>query len=125
VAAVMAFFCLSCGCTAQQRFDNSILWSVEHPVTGARSYVMGTIHHIDTNHITLPLDQIAALIAETDFLCMEVNLSEAGRRPAEFAKAMVVSDTAQRAVDALDEIYRKKLSNILQATEQAQDPRVE
>lgn len=123
--AMMVFFCLSCGGTAPQRFDNSILWSVEHPVTGARSYVMGTIHHIDTNHITLPLDQVAALIAETDFLCMEVNLSEAGQRPAEFAKAMVVSDTTQRAIDALDEAYRKKLSDILQATEQAQDPRIE
>ena len=117
------FLVSSLGCTGQQRFDNSILWSVEHPVTGARSYVMGTIHHIDTNHITLPLDQIAALIAETDFLCLELKLSEAGQQPAEFVKAMFVSDTTQRAMGALDETYRKKLSSILQATKQAKDPR--
>ncbi len=113
------FSCLIFGCTDQSRFDNSILWSVEHPVTGARSYVMGTIHHIDTNHITLPLDQIAALITETDFLCMEVNLSEAGQQPAEFAKAMFVSDTTQNVMNALDEADKVKLLDLLQSGSQA------
>ncbi len=121
----IVFLCFFYGCAGQSRFDNSILWSVEHPVTGARSYVMGTIHHIDTNYLTLPLDQIAALIAETDFLCVEVKLSAARQQPAEYAKAMFVSDTTQRVMGALDETYRKKLSSILQATGQARDRRFE
>lgn len=119
LTAFIVYFCIICGCADRPRFDNSILWSVEHPVTGARSYVMGTIHHMDTNHITLPLDQIAALIAETDFLCLEVKLSEAGQQPAEFAKAMFVSDTTQNVMNALDEADQVKLLDLLQSGSQA------
>ena len=114
-AVFIMVFSLGCGCTGQQRFDDSILWSVEHPVTGARSYVMGTIHELDTNYITLPLDRIAALIAETDFLCLEVKLSETRQQAAKFGKAMFLSDTAQHVMKALDEPYQTELLGLLQS----------
>lgn len=117
--AFIVYFCIICGCADRPHFANSILWSVEHPVTGARSYVMGTIHHIDTNHISLPLDQIAGLITETDFLCLEVKPSEAGQRLAEFAKAMFVSDTTQNVMNALDEADQVRLLDLLQSGSQA------
>src|SRR5690606_27289441 len=52
-------------------FNRGVLWSIVNPRSQDTSYLMGTIHTMDTNLIKLPLDQLKKLALETDMLCLE------------------------------------------------------
>lgn len=93
-------------------FEQGILWSIYNPKSGETSYLIGTIHTMDTNMLKLPLDQLEELAMQTEIICLEtVNpKAEMGRAKDVF----LLKDTTQNIVNNLDADYKNKLLVILE-----------
>lgn len=92
-------------------FEQGILWSIVNPENNETSYLIGTIHSMDTNLIKPPLNQLQELAMQTDILCLESVSPEAelNKSPDFF----LLNDTSQNIVNSLSAAHRDKLLAIL------------
>lgn len=100
----------------QSKFDHGILWSIQHPETQKTSYLIGTIHSMDTNFIKLPLDQLQKLFLTTDVLCLESILPNENESVKKALDQILLKDTIQNIMNTLDKESKEKLLNILRSS---------
>lgn len=61
--------------------QNSVLWSVEDSSTGTRSFILGSIHTMDTSMIRFPVAKMESLISQSSVTFFEVDFNELGNVP--------------------------------------------
>lgn len=116
--ALMIQFYSACSPSSERNdspsFEEGILWSVVNPENNEMSYLMGTIHSMDTNLIKLPLDRLQELAMQTDILCLESVSPEAEIGRVE--DLFLLKDTTQNIVSNLNAARKDKLTAILESS---------
>ncbi len=73
-----------------QENQNSILWSVEDSSMSIRSFILGSIHTMDTTMIHFPVAQIESIISQSSVAFFETSFREFGPIPKESLKPELI-----------------------------------
>ncbi|WP_290186413.1 TraB/GumN family protein [Corynebacterium glaucum] len=65
-----------------ERFDDSLFWTLTSP-EGATSMVVGTVHVLDSSHISMPLSELEAELSRLRHLYVEIDPEEMKRLKSE------------------------------------------
>jgi uncharacterized protein YbaP (TraB family) len=108
---------LCCACSSQRKqveFDNSIIWEVRKTKKSEPSYILGTVHVMDTAKLIFPIKEFEKLFDDCTILCVEVISDETNVK--EFAKKMMLTNSEQNLVNSLDSCYYRRLLKILNSS---------
>lgn len=110
---VIYFIINSCN-VSKNNFDNSICWEIRNPRNDKVSYILGTIHTLDTTQISFPINEFKNLIDKCENLCLE-------GVPTDSIFMRIVTEMYITSKDSilskqLDENYYKRLIQIADST---------
>lgn len=102
-------------CNSQEnQFDNSIIWEIRKTIESKPSYILGTIHEMDTTQLHFPIGKIENLIDSCKVLCQEVIIDKTSTSA--YAKKIFLADNDKNVINGLDSAYFKKLSTIIDSS---------
>jgi uncharacterized protein len=90
--------------------QNSLLWKISGNGLSRPSYIFGSIHAHDSNHVKIP-SKIYSLIDTTGNIAVEVDITDLSKTMAYFEK-LKIKQNEKTVADLLDSNYIKKLLNI-------------
>lgn len=99
----------------KENYIDSVFWQITNPTTNRTSYVLGTIHQMDTTFIHFPKGEFKELLRNSDILCTEVD-------PEEFtelnisAPPIYVTNSKFYISNTLGTDYYQKLMRIVDAS---------
>nr|WP_319510501.1 TraB/GumN family protein [uncultured Draconibacterium sp.] len=99
-------------CKAQKSdYDNSVLWEIKKPGSNNLSYILGTIHVLDTTQIIFPSEKIKGLIDKCENLCLEVIPGQSSEM-LKINEYLYLRDENQKISKRLETKYYNKLIEI-------------
>jgi uncharacterized protein YbaP (TraB family) len=100
-----------------QEFERGLLWSIRAPGSDRISYLLGTVHQMDTASIKLPLLKLEQLAAKADMICVETIIKNDSlkQQTSRYAKQMILDDTTQNVMNSLDQKSKEKLVEIFRS----------
>jgi uncharacterized protein YbaP (TraB family) len=107
------FIIISCS-SSSKNFDNSIFWKIYNPDNKTTSYLLGTIHYLDTTQIRFPADRFKELISECGNVCVESNPPDSLYQ--NIFDDMYVQDSSMHLSKRIDKYYYDKLLRIADTT---------
>ena len=95
----------------EENYTNSVLWQITNPETNISSYILGTVHILDTTFITFPRNELKNLIGDSDILCTEVDPEQFNEVNIAIPPIYVTKDE-HKITNTLEDDYYKKLMRI-------------
>ena len=115
IAIVLLFFCtVSNAQQGQENFDNSIIWEIRKTKKSKPSYILGSIHIMDTTKLNFPIKKLEKLLDGCKVLCTEIIYDEANAK--EFADKIMLSNQEKNIINTLEPDYYNRLLEILNAS---------
>jgi len=100
-----------------KNYDNSICWEITCSKASKPSYILGSIHNLDTTKITFPIYKVKELIDECSSYCMESNTSAIdSTQMKEFVSNILLNNMKLNFRDYLDNEYYEKLIHIVDSS---------
>lgn len=97
-----------------KNYDNSICWEIRSSKESKPSYILGSIHELDTTKIDFPVHKVKELINQCGSYCIESNTSDSLMR--ELVKNVFLSNKTFNIRDSLDNEYYEKLIHIVDSS---------
>lgn len=98
-------------------FDNSICWEIKSSETSKPSYILGSVHVLDTTKIDFPIQGVKHLIDVCGSFCSEINhLSQDSSQMTNLIKAAILTDKKLNLKDSLGVEYYDKLMQIVDSS---------
>ena len=72
IAVLLICLCGSLFSCHQTDYDDTVFWKITHPESKKSSYILGTVHILDTNFIKFPKHKFYSIIESSDIVCTEV-----------------------------------------------------
>ena len=113
IAMIIALFACK---TEEKDYDNAVLWEITKPGNKHVSYLLGTIHVLDTSQINFPIETFMALIDKCENLCLEA-IPYQGNKSQKINEYFFCSDENLKISNRLGEEYYNKLMKIVGASE--------
>lgn len=99
-------------CNAQKAdYNNSVLWEINKPEERHTSYILGTIHLMDTTQINFPVETLKDLIDSCKTLCVEILAGQVNEGK-DINKYMYLSDDKLKISNCLEKEYYNALKQI-------------
>lgn len=102
-----------CSFSQKNKYDNSIFWEIKKTKSSPPSYILGTIHMMDTSQIKFPLVTFSQLIDKCGNLCTEASLKMDSSQSVEFGKRMLLPSFDRNITNSLDKEYYIRLTQIV------------
>lgn len=100
-----------------RNYDNSICWEIKSSKSSKPSYILGSIHELDTTKIDFPIHKVKELINQCGSYCMESNTSVLdSTQMKELVKNVFLSNKKLNIKDSLDNEYYEKLIHIVDSS---------
>lgn len=99
----------------KDNYNNSILWEINNPVSNNTSYVLGTIHVLDTTKINFPVAKFKKLIDNSKNLCLEL-FTENTDGISLLNEYLFLTEEDSRISNSLDKDYYNKLLKIVNSS---------
>lgn len=97
-------------------FNNSISWEIKKCEDCPSSYLIGTVHVIDTNRISFPTEKLLKLLDSCKVLCVETDLSSDSSNYDNVNKVMFLNEGKNRITQSLTDDYLEKLYCIIDSS---------
>lgn len=105
---------VSCNST-KNNYSNSVLWEISSAKTEHISYILGTVHVLDTTKINFPVKEIKNLMDKSENLCVEL-ISENVNGMEMLNKYLYLSEDKLKISDYLEKEYYAKLLRIIDSS---------
>jgi uncharacterized protein YbaP (TraB family) len=104
-------------CKAQKsNYDNSVLWEIKKSGNNNISYILGTIHVLDTTRINFPVETFKTLIDKCENLCLETTPGQVNELR-KINKFMYLSDENSKISNRLKKENYKNLMQIADSSD--------
>ena len=104
-------------CKAQKSdYDNSVLWEIKKPGSNNLSYILGTIHVLDTTQINFPIETLETLLDKCGNLCIEIIPGQVNELK-EINKYLYLKDEDLKISNRLEKEYYDNLMQIADSSD--------
>lgn len=104
-------------CKAQKSdYDNSVLWEIKKSGSNNLSYILGTIHVLDTTQINFPIETLKTLLDKCGNLCIEIIPGQVNELK-EINKYLYLKDEDLKISNRLEKEYYDNLMQIADSSD--------
>jgi uncharacterized protein YbaP (TraB family) len=101
--------------TPKDSYNNSVLWKINKPGDNSISYILGTMHVLDTTQINFPIEKIKSLIDKCENLCLEL-IPEQTNGMDKISEYLYLSDENLKISKHLEKDYYDELMQIVDSS---------
>ncbi len=112
---LISLYCID-ALSQKNKFDNSVCWEIKKTHTSTPSYILGSIHMMDTSQINFPINTFTHLLDKCKSLCLEISGENDSSQMTRLAKDIMLPDPKQNITTNLDKSYYDKLILIMDSS---------
>ena len=99
-----------------KKYDNSIFWEIRKTSSSSPSYILGSIHMMDTSQINFPINTFTHLIDQCENICLEISGLTDSSLVANLAKNMILPSFEKNVTNSLDKNDYNKLTQMVDSS---------
>lgn len=97
-------------------FDTSICWEIKSSETSKPSYILGSVHVIDTCKIDFPIKKVKELVDDCGYFCSEINNSQDSSQIKSLIKHIFLTNQNLNLKDSIGSKYFDRLIQIVDSS---------
>lgn len=115
IFSLLFFSIFSC---KNRKYDNSVFWKITNQNTKDVSYIIGTVHILDTTLIDFPNTDLYRFIEKSDIVCTEIVPEQFDKLNQKESPIYVIKEE-HKIINALEKRYYNKLMKIADSSRYA------
>lgn len=108
------------GKKASSDSNDGIFWAIDHRGENKTSYLLGSIHSMDTNFVKLPISQLEDSARQSEMICLEtIAIGDEVRNKRGISNEFfLLKDTTKNISNQLDSLTLNKLKEIIRSADE-------